>query len=262
MLSCTTSQMCNATYTGLTSGTIQYQYFVRCNGSSIQIACVSASLNNYNQGIDPVTGCLCPPSGIGYHFNGTVDGSTPADDAAFLDATTSCDPPTATLNWPRIWGATRECDVCPDVGGDTHRIFDLTPPSASVTVTFDVEIPSNQVCCQPCPIPKKNLIWTGVSVLYGAGTCTLTWDTITSRWTGTFSFTVGLTTTTLYITLACISYIHLNIFSPPGMETGCDCTLSSYTCSPLHLDYTMVAGDPLGCDFLIDTGYTHFYIDE
>ena len=103
------------------------------------------------------------------------------------------------------------------------------------------------ICTTPCAIPKADLTLTWASALIGNGSCTLVWNG-TSWQSGCNAATgmqFGLTCVSNQITLT-ITY-YLSGSCPTGQSQTCvypgtapfAITLSSYTCNPLSLSFTV-----------------------
>lgn len=142
---------------------------------------------------------------------------------------------------------------------------DLASPTHSVSIAIPIETPRPQVCCVPCPIPKKNLTvtWNGPS----PGSSVLIWNGASWR---------GACANGMLWTLECsgnATHARVVKYANP------DCTGAvtdggwleqriDFTCIPFHLHYRVDSSwNPLSCKILnggMDCGSTSIdvYIDE
>ena len=231
------------TCSSLVDGTAHYSYLVSCTaGGQIRVNLHVPGGYCFRMG-DP--GILY----YGYFGDLTHLGNMTATSTA---SPSSCDPSVVSNHTFTGWS----------VGYPSPPAF---PPVGTVTVTLFKETPKAQVCCSPCPIPKKDLTLKWTNTFLGTGTTPLVYSP--GQWASgcdhqllySLSCAAGQTqfTVTYFTTGTC----------PDGNPDYCTSgginphrlVLSSYTCSPLHLTYTLTAST---CTILGDNGYTQFEITD
>ena len=138
----------------------------------------------------------------------------------------------------------------------------IDPPVTSATISIPIATSGGHVCCSPCPIPGVDLT-ASFSGDGGSGSGTAAFD-------GSGGWTSGCITQGIF-SLSCVEgsiKACVTWFSgggcPGGSSVVCcsdsgGLVLADYTCSPLHLHYTV---SPEGCPALADNGITDVYFDE
>lgn len=227
-------------------GTLGYQYAVKCVGNKVRVYLLT----------NPV-GCESPlvnPNSPGWRQ----------------------DAPT----WPvvkTIWSGDAEV-TCDPSGLSGSITFNLSAACFSTVVfhpldtpagPFEFQIPSlprqPQVCCYPCPLPKRDLRLSWVNPLIGDGSVTLAYSA-----PGTWAS--GCTHGLLYW-LSCaggslqfgVTYF-LSGSCPGGQQQTCSSAgsnpfalkLQSARCKPLELVYQV---SPTGCPVLSSGGYLQYTVD-
>src|SRR5262249_13984003 len=122
------------------------------------------------------------------------------------------------------------------------------------------------MACSPCPIPKKNLTLSWTNVLEGPGSTPLIF-TPPGQWKSPCTNQLLYTLTCPGITAQfCVAYF-ISGSCPGGQPQTCCApgfdpfalALTSYTCSPFFLHYTVTSES---CAVLAISGYTSFTITE
>jgi hypothetical protein len=166
---------------------------------------------------------------------------------------------------------------CVDLGGG----IGLCPPLSSATAILPMEEQREQVCCDPCAIPKVNLTLSYASfsfpdvartATFNAATGTLVYSPVgTGEWSGCFgTFTEtggGSPASTAYVKwkLACDDFGATRLYFTLFTSSGCVGELATYnwssvvdfTCEPLHLHLTMNVPELTG-----PTKFGDLYVDE
>jgi hypothetical protein len=145
-----------------------------------------------------------------------------------------------------------------------HPQWKLNPPVPSATISMPTAKPKPQVCCQPCPLPKRDLVATATGP---GGTIVATMKNNGNTW-------ASECVNGLIFSMACDgsgkAALTVTGFTSGGCPDGqpISCTSGGgfptlvlregYTCIPLHLRYQ--SGN--FCRFMQDNGIDYIYVDE
>lgn len=132
----------------------------------------------------------------------------------------------------------------------------------SVTVTYPITPPRPQICCNPCALPKQDMMLSWTNPTLGNGSSTVTFDSGTNIWSAVQEFTYSAVSYTMTWTLRCLSGLVSVIAVVSDGTTsrtygnGTGLLVVVDACNPLHIRIFPVNAT------LISYGFTGWFIDE
>ncbi len=132
----------------------------------------------------------------------------------------------------------------------------------SVTVTYPITRPRPQICCNPCALPKQDMVLSWTNPTLGNGSSSLTFDSGTDMWSAAQGFTYSAANYTMTWTLRCLSgLVSVSAVVSDGTTSrtygnGTGLLVVVDACNPLHIRILPVDAT------LISYGFTGWFIDE